>query len=96
MPNVSSKELGIRQVLLERLNAQILPRALGLKAKVDCGECLTDQELLLLKALLEDATSNTRLAKGHPELHLLCGRMASLYSEITSKALENQEKERKV
>lgn len=95
MPNESSKELGIRQVLLERLNAQILPRALGLRAKVDRGECLTDQELLLLKALLEDATSNTRLAKGHPELYLLCGRMASLYSEITSKALENQEKERK-
>jgi len=89
------KELGIMQVLLERLNAQILPRALGLRAKVDRGECLNDQELLSLKALLEDATSNTMLAKNHPELHLLCGRMASLYSEITSKALENQEKERK-
>lgn len=95
MPNESMKELGIRQVLLERLNAQILPRALGLRAKVDRGECLNDQELLLLKALLEDATRNTTLAKDHPDLHLLCGRMASLYSEITSKALENQERQRK-
>ncbi len=95
MPNTTMKELGLKQVLLERLNAQILPRALGLKAKVDRGECLSDQELLLLKALLEDATSNTRLAKDHPDVHLLCGRMASLYSEITSKALANQEKERK-
>ena len=95
MPNASSKDLGLRQVLLERLNEQILPRALGLRAKVDRGECLTDQELLLLEALLEDATSNIRLAKDHPELHLLCDRIAGLYSEITSKALENQAKERK-
>ena len=95
MPNESKKDLGIKQVLLERLNAQILPRALGLRAKVDRGECLSDQELQLLNALLEDATSNTQLAKDHPELHLLCGRMASLYSEITRKALENQEQDRK-
>jgi len=87
------KELGTMQVLLERLNAEILPRALGLKAKVDRGERLDDQELLSLEALLEDATRNTSLAKDHPELHLLCGRIASLYSEITRKALENQEKE---
>jgi hypothetical protein len=93
MPNKSMKDLGIKQVLLERLNTQILPRALGLKAKVDRGECLNDQDLQLLKVLLDDATSNTRLAKDHPDVHLLCGRMASLYSEITSKALENQEKE---
>ncbi len=95
MTNGSTKDLGIRQVLLERLNSQILPRALGLRAKVDRGECLSNQELLLLKALLEDAAQNTRLAKDHPELHSLCGRMSSLYSEITRKALENQEKERK-
>ena len=92
MPNSSKKELGTKQVVLERLNAHILPRALGLKAKVDRGECLNEQDLLLLKALLEDATTNTRLAKNHPDVHLLCGRMASLYGEITSKGLENQEK----
>jgi len=95
MPNVSIKELGTMQVLLERLNAQILPCALDLKAKVDRGECLDDQDLALLEVLLEDATRNTRLAKDHPELHLLCGRIASLYSEITCKALEIQEKERR-
>ena len=95
MPNVPTKELGTMQVLLERLNAQILPRALDLKAKVDRGECLDEQDLASLEALLEDATRNTRLAKDHPELHLLCGRIASLYSEITRKALENKEKERK-
>ena len=95
MPNISMKELGTMQVLLERLNAQILPSALDLKAKVDRGECLDDQDLALLEALLEDATRNTPLAKDHPELHLLCGRIARLYSEITCKALEIQEKERK-
>jgi len=93
MPNVSIKDLGIMQMLLERLNAQILPRALDLKAKVDRGECLDDQDLALLEVLLEDATRNTRLAKDHPELHLLCGRIAHLYREITCKALEIQEKE---
>lgn len=95
MPNVSTKDLGTIQVLLERLNAQILPRALDLKAKVDRGGCLDDDELQLLEALLEDATRNTRLAKDHPELHLLCGRIASLYGEITRKAVENKAKESK-
>jgi hypothetical protein len=91
MPNESMRDLGLQQVLLERLNAHILPRALGLRAKVDRGECLSDYELQMLDALLEDATSNTKLAKNHRELHLLCGRMASLYREITRKALENEE-----
>jgi hypothetical protein len=94
MPNDPMNDLGLRQVLLERLNTQILPRALSLEAKVDRGECLSEQELLLLKDLLEDATEKTRLAKDHRELYLLCGRIANLYNEITRKALENQEKAR--
>jgi hypothetical protein len=94
MPNDPTNDLGLRQVLLERLNTQILPRALALEAKVNRGECLSDQELLLLNELLEDANEKTRLAKDHRELYLLCGRIANLYNEITRKALENQEKER--
>lgn len=83
------------QVLLERLNAQILPLALELEAKVNGGACLNDSELRLLDSLLEDANRNIPLAKDHPELHLLCGRIASLYEEITSKALENEEKSKR-
>jgi hypothetical protein len=95
MSNLSAEELGTMQVLLERLNTQILPRALDLNAKVGRGECLDDLELRLLEALLDDANRNIRLAKGHPELDSLVGRIASLYNEITHKALENEEKKSK-
>ena len=86
MPKLSMKELGTMQVLLERLNAQILPSALDLKAKVDRGECLDDQDLALLEALLEDATRNTPLAKDYPE------HEKAQQAEARAKELEAQAK----
>jgi hypothetical protein len=91
MLNMSIKELGIEQVLLERLNAQILPLAFDIKKKVERGECLSDHELELLQRLVEDANRNIRLAGDHPELLLLTSLIARLYSELARRALENEE-----
>jgi len=90
MDNSSSKDAGTIQVLLERLNTQRLPRALDLKSKVDRGERLDNDDIQFLQMVFEDASSAQRLAAKHSEFQELVGRLISLYSEITSKGLENE------
>ncbi len=88
-----SEDAGTIQALLERLNTQRLPRALELKEKVNRGERLDTADIQFLQRVLEDASSAQRLAAKHGEFQELVGRLISLYSEITSKGLENEKKE---
>jgi hypothetical protein len=88
----SSKDAGTIQVLLDRLNNERLPFALKLKDKVDRGERLTDHDMQFLSKVLEDAGDARRLADRNPEFQELIARLTSLYSEITRKALENEQK----
>ena len=86
------KDMGIIQVLLQRLNNERLPRALDLKKKVDEGGRLEDVDLEFLNTVLADTTSAQRLAAQHPEFQRLVAELASLYEEITRKGLENEQK----
>jgi hypothetical protein len=88
----SSKDAGTVQVLLNRLNNERLPIALELKKKVDRGERLTDHDMQFLSKVFTDAGDARRLAEKHPELHALVAKLTSLYSEISRKALENEQK----
>ena len=82
---------GTIQVLLNRLTTLRLPRALELKARVDGGETLDDNDIEFLERVMEDAGNAQSLITRHPELHELATRLVSLYSEITSKALQNEQ-----
>ena len=92
MSDSATKDAGTIQVMLQRLNEFRLPRALDLKKKVDRGEKLDSYDMEFLETVLEDASSAQHLITKHPELQPLVGKLMSLYSEITTKGLENEQK----
>ena len=92
MSDSAAKDAGTIQVLLQQLNDIRLPRALDLKKKVDRGEKLDSYDIDFLETVLADATRGQGMITRHPELQPLVGKLMSLYSEITTKGLENEQK----
>ena len=86
----SNNDAGTIQVLLERLNKFLLPRALAVKTRVDAGEKLTETDIQFLKEVLAHARQVEPLAATHLEYKSLAARVVNLYDEITRKALENE------
>lgn len=89
-----NSDLGVIQVLMDRLVKFQLPKALRLKSRVDKGGRLTDEDIAFLHRLLDDVPQERTLIARHPEYRELAGRMASLYDDITRKALENERNQR--
>ena len=88
--NESEKETGVILALLKRLEQQRLPAILALKNKVDQGEQLEDHDIDFLKQVFADANKVKPMIDKHPEYHDLLAQLISLYKEITTKALENE------
>jgi len=88
----TTKDAGTIQVLMQRLNDFRLPKALDLKKKVDSGEKLDSYDIDFLETVLADATQAQELLSRHPEYKELAGKLVSLYGEITTKGLENEQK----
>ena len=88
----TSKDAALIQVLVDRLEKIRLPVALELKEKVDRGERLNDREIGYLEEVLGDVEQVKPLLDRHPEWQDIAIRMTGLYSEITTRALENESK----
>jgi hypothetical protein len=86
----SSSDDGVIAALLERFQTIRLPRALDIKARVDSGEKLHENDIAFLSRVLEDAQHIQPLLDRHPEYEELVTRAMHLYGEITRKALENE------
>ncbi len=84
------QDIGVATVVFERLEKERLPRALELKAKVDAGERLDDMDIALLERVFAESEDVKSLLERHPEYQEVATKMASLYEEITAKALENE------
>ncbi len=87
-----SQDAGVLAVIVERMEEQRLPRALDLKEKVDQGELLDDMDIDVLEQVFADTNALRPLLARNPEYHGLAAQMMSLYREITTKALENEQK----
>jgi hypothetical protein len=83
-------ELGVIQVLLHRFSTYRLPYALQLKAQVDRGERLSEYEMRFLKKVVAEGAHASRLAAKHAKYEDLVSQATALFSEIVSKALENE------
>jgi hypothetical protein len=84
------EDTGIITVLLERLNDFRLPRLLELKERMDAGETLSEYDLEFLERVTEDARDAHVYADRHPDVQPLYARLMALYSEITTKGVENE------
>ena len=82
-------DIGIIEVVIERLEKQRLPRLLALKDKVDRGESLDEHELDSLERTIVDGRNLLPLIDRHPEYQPLAAQVMGLYKEITDKALQN-------
>jgi len=85
-----SEKEGIAVVLLNRLTEIRLPRALEIKKNVDAGEVLTESEIEFLERVFEDAVEQQSKWDHYPELAEVISKMAALYNDITTRALENE------
>jgi len=88
----TEKDAALIQVLVDRLEKIRLPVALELKEKVDRGELLNDLDINFLETVLHDAGKLKPLLERHPEWQPLIARILGLYNDITTQALENEQK----
>jgi len=88
--DLTKKELGIVQAVLERFEKQRLPRLMNMKEKVDQGNTLGSRDISLLDEAIHDASGAASFADKHPEYQTLVAEVSHLYNYITKKALENE------
>lgn len=86
----STKDAGLIEVLLERLEKQRLPRLLAIEEKVDAGESLLDEDLDFLENAIVDARKAIPLIDRHPEYQALAAQVMELYKTISDKALKSE------
>lgn len=87
-----SDEDGVFFAIVENMESQQLPRALDLKAKLDLGEALEDMDIDFLERVFADADELEPMLPRHPEYQDLVGQVVSLYHDITTRALANEQK----
>lgn len=91
----AERELGVIEVVLERIVKQRLPHALSLEKKVDAGEALNEFDLEFLESVVRDGQKIKPIIDKHPEYQDLAARLMTLYAKIINKAAENEKLNKK-
>jgi len=81
---------GLIAVMMQRFETRWLPDTLHVKEKIDRGEVLSDWAARFLEEVIEEIRQAQALVDHYPEFQHLYARVARLYQEITTQALENE------
>ncbi len=76
--------------LLQRVTENYLPRARRMLERVNKGEKISDFDIRWLKERYADSLKTQSLVSRNPEYSQLVAGFIDLYTEITSKAIENE------
>ena len=88
----SHHDSGIIVALLNRISILRLPRTLNMRRKVSHGYQLNDLDIEFLREIFRDMQSQPTRWTEHPEMHGIAGRFVHILHEITTIALENEQK----
>ena len=88
--NDTNEKLAIKEVILERLAEQRIPRLLDIKEMLNQGGRLSGLDMEFLEEVLSDAGQNKHIFDENPDIQDIYTRIVDLYEEITGKALENE------
>ena len=86
----SELDAGTIVALMLRMTEYRLPRAKRMLVRVNKGEKLREGDILFLKRVFKDNRNNQLLIKRNPEYLEVISGFLNLYTEITTKALENE------
>jgi 3'-phosphoadenosine 5'-phosphosulfate sulfotransferase len=88
--NDTDKKLAIKEVLLERLAEQRIPRLLDIKEMLSKGGTLSNLDMEFLDEALGDANQNKHIFDENPDIQDIFMRVVDLFEQITELALENE------
>ena len=92
----SLENKGILTVVMERFEKHRLPRIMDIKSLVEDGNRLSDSDIKFLSIVLNDTKQYANFVSSHNEYQNLFSHVASLYDEITMKALNNENRITKI
>lgn len=90
MNQSSLEHTGVLTVVLESYGKHTLPRIFDIKKMIDEGGTLSDSHIDYLNDALKEAKKFGGYVDSHPGFRDFFSRVAHLYNEITTKALENE------
>mgnify|MGYP001815355036 CR=1 FL=1 len=88
--NHSPEQTGVLTVLLEDYGKRTLPRIYDIKKMVDDGSTLSSSNIEFLDEALIEAKQFGELVDKDPGFRVFFSRVAHLYNEIITKALDNE------
>ena len=86
----SLEDKGVLETVLHRFEHQRLPRILDIRQIVDQGGALSNMDIAFLEEVFKDTREYKGFVDKHPEFQSLYSRVAHLYDDIATKALENE------
>ncbi len=88
--NDAHHEAATIAVVMRRFSQQRYPRIIALQQRLKGGECLSDQDIVLLQQVISDCCYLIPVIRKHPRYQPLAAKAMTLYTGIIKQALVNE------